>query len=49
MVLVEEDGQLRIEGAGKERASIAYASEKDGRLVLSLTTVPLTEGSLPIR
>jgi len=49
MVLVEEDGQLRIQGAGKERASIAYASEKDGRLVLSLTAVPLTEGSLPIR
>jgi hypothetical protein len=40
MTLVEEDGQLRIDGAGKERASIAYASEKDGRLVLSLDTVP---------
>lgn len=40
MTLVEEDGQLRIEGAGKERASIAYASEKDGRLVISLTAVP---------
>jgi hypothetical protein len=36
MTLVEEDGQLRIEGTGKERASIAYASENDGRLVLSV-------------
>jgi hypothetical protein len=45
MALVEEDGQLRIEGAGKERASIAYASEKDGRLVLSLTAAPLAVSS----
>ncbi len=45
MALVEEDGQLRIEGAGKERASIAYASEKDGRLVLSLNAAPLAVSS----
>ncbi|MFZ0796731.1 MAG: hypothetical protein WCA13_07785 [Terriglobales bacterium] len=32
MTIVEEGERLRIEGAGKERASIAYASEKDGRL-----------------
>jgi len=40
MELVEEDGQWRIEGVGKERASIAYASERDGRLVLSLEAAP---------
>ncbi len=45
MTIVEEGEQLRIEGAGKERASIAYASEKDGRLVLSLTAAPLTVSS----
>jgi hypothetical protein len=45
MALVEEDGQLRIEGAGKERASIAYASEKDGRLVLSFTAAPVAVSS----
>ena len=45
MELVEEDGQWRIEGAGKERASIAYASEQDGRLVLSLAAAPSTVGS----
>lgn len=38
MRLVEEGGNLRIEGAGKERASIAYASEKDGRLSLAFQT-----------
>jgi hypothetical protein len=36
MTLVEEDGQLRIDGAGSERASIAYATEKEGQLVLSI-------------
>lgn len=35
MTIVEEDGLLRIEGAGNERASIAYASECDGELVYS--------------
>lgn len=45
MTLVEEDGQLRIEGAGKERASIAYASEQDGRLVLSVAAAPLAASS----
>ncbi len=28
-------GELRIEGAGSERARIAYASEQDGRLVFT--------------
>ena len=45
MTLVEQDGQWRIEGAGKERASIAFASEQDGRLVLSLNPAPLAVGS----
>jgi hypothetical protein len=35
MTIVEEDGSLRIEGAGRERACIAYASERDGQLVCS--------------
>jgi len=36
MRLVEDREGWRIEGPGKERARFAYASEKDGRLVLSL-------------
>ncbi len=35
MTIIEEDGLLRIEGAGNERASIAYATERDGQLVYS--------------
>jgi len=35
MTIVEGDGLLRIEGAGSERASIAYASDRDGHLVYS--------------
>jgi len=35
MQLVEKDGKWQIEGASKERAIIAYASEEDGRLVFS--------------
>ena len=42
MTLVEENGQWRIEGAGKERASIAYAREKDGRLEFSVALAPST-------
>jgi hypothetical protein len=45
MELVEEDGQVRIEGVGKERASIAYATEQDGRLVLSVAATPSSVGS----
>jgi hypothetical protein len=45
MELVEEDGQVRIEGVGKERASIAYATEQDGRLVLSVAATRSTVGS----
>jgi hypothetical protein len=36
MQLVKGKRGWRIEGPGSERASVAYASEKDGRLVLSL-------------
>ncbi len=36
MTLIEEGGRWRIEGEGHERARIAWASEKDGELVLSL-------------
>ena len=36
MTLVENGNDWQIEGIGKERARIAYASEKEGRLVFSL-------------
>ena len=36
MSLVETGDGWRIEGEGKERACIAYASEQDGRFVLAL-------------
>lgn len=36
MRLVEDGEGWRLEGAGKERARIAYASQKDGKLVLTL-------------
>lgn len=32
MTLVQENGEWRVEGEGHERARIAYASEKNGRL-----------------
>jgi hypothetical protein len=38
MSVVEEGGKIRIEGVGKERARIAYASEENGRLQFSLET-----------
>jgi hypothetical protein len=36
MELVSDGGGWRIEGAGSERARVAYASEKDGRLVFTM-------------
>jgi hypothetical protein len=36
MEIVERNGKLEIEGSGKERACIAYASESGGRLEFSL-------------
>jgi len=38
MKLVENGEEWRIEGAGSERARIAYASEQDGRLILKFST-----------
>lgn len=35
MRIVEDGEELRIEGAGSERARIAYASEQDGRLIFT--------------
>jgi hypothetical protein len=36
MNLIENGNDLRINGAGSERACIAYATERDGRLVFAL-------------
>jgi hypothetical protein len=36
LTLVEKNGNWLIEGAGKERARLAYASEKDGQLALQV-------------
>jgi len=36
MTIVEEQHGVRIEGEGSERARVAYATEKDGRLDVSL-------------
>jgi hypothetical protein len=38
MRLVEDGEDLRIEGAGKERARIAFASEQNGRLIFTFRT-----------
>jgi hypothetical protein len=38
MRLVENGKGWQIEGPGKERARVAYASEREGRLVLTLST-----------
>jgi hypothetical protein len=38
MILVSDEDGLHIEGAGSDRACIAYASERDGQLNLSLET-----------
>jgi hypothetical protein len=37
MKLVPQDDGWKIEGEGRERARIDYASEHDGQLVYSLT------------
>ena len=36
MTIVEDQYGVRIEGEGSERARVAYASENDGRLVVTL-------------
>src|SRR5262249_55633717 len=38
MKIVEDENGLRIEGEGKERARIAYAFERDGRLEFELAS-----------
>jgi hypothetical protein len=43
MTLVEDGEDLRIEGSGNERARVAYASEKDGRLIFTFRTGALDQ------
>jgi len=40
MTLVEDQHGVRIEGEGSERACVAYASEKDGKLAFEFGTTP---------
>jgi len=47
MKLVEDGEDLRIEGSGNERARIAYASEKDGRLIFTFRTCALDQVTTP--
>ena len=47
MRLVEDVDGWRIQGDGAERARVAYASEKDGNLVVTLKNVPAA-GSLDV-
>jgi len=49
MRLVADGDSWRIEGPGKERARIAYASEEDGRLVLSLQEANSEVGPSTVR
>jgi len=41
MTIVEDQHGVRIEGGGSERARVAYASEKDGKLALEFGTTPV--------
>jgi len=41
MTIVEDQHGVRIEGEGNERARVAYASEKDGKLALEFGTTPV--------
>jgi hypothetical protein len=45
MTLVQDGENWRIEGAGKERARIGYASEEDGQLVLKLESTATAKGA----
>ena len=40
MTIVEDQYGVRVEGEGSERAHVAYASEKDGKLAFELETTP---------
>jgi hypothetical protein len=42
MTIVEDQDGVRIEGEGSERARIAYASEKDGKLAFEFRTTPVS-------
>lgn len=42
MTLIEDQHGVRIEGEGSERACVAYASEKDGKLAFELETTPVS-------
>ena len=46
MTIVEENGRLQIEGVASERACIAYASEKDGRLSVDVHDDRVLKGFL---
>ncbi|MFZ0771028.1 MAG: hypothetical protein WCA49_03720 [Candidatus Sulfotelmatobacter sp.] len=46
MKLVENGDRLQIEGAGSERARIAYATERDGQLVMTLSASGQSVSSL---
>ena len=43
MELVSDGDGWKIEGHGSERASVAYATEKDGKLVFSMEHSPIAE------
>jgi len=45
MRIIEDGDHLRIDGPGKERGRIAYASEQDGRLVFTLNEAPANESA----
>jgi hypothetical protein len=49
MRLVEDGSGWQVEGLGKERARIAYASEKDGRIVFELDEASLPTEASPSR
>ena len=48
MRLVKSDSGWEIEGEGRERARIAYATEQDGRLVFSFEEYPSREEALTV-
>jgi hypothetical protein len=47
MRLVEDGEDLRIEGAGSERARIAFASEQNGQLIFTFETPASGRINLP--
>ena len=46
MTLVEDGDGVRIEGEGSERARIAYAGEKDGRLEYTIESGPIKHNGI---